>query len=96
MIRRAFGWRGKKKYCRKRDSTEREGSSQLTYDAKVDLHECNYHRRLALVLIKGAENLGLVAPLLLLLLPGCRRKRNDRSIQTKTAAERRDVLLLLP
>lgn len=51
----------KKKYSRKRDLTERQGSSQLTNDAKVDPYECNYHRRLALILIKGAENLSLGA-----------------------------------
>lgn len=63
MIKRAFGWREKKKKkcCRKRDLTERQGSSQLTNDAKVDPYECNYHRRLALILIKGAENLSLGA-----------------------------------
>lgn len=52
---------GGKKYCRKRELTEREGSSQLTNDAKVDPYECNYHRRLAVILIKGAENLSLGA-----------------------------------
>lgn len=45
MIRRAFGWREEKnKCCRKRDLTERERSSQLTNDDKVDPYECNYHR----------------------------------------------------